>query len=187
MSGIDPDSARVMWSTDGGAGWNVGGGSVWDAAYEADEMPSVAVPEWSVAEGSESWASAGGGILQVSDTSADWGSKVKWARSWQVSPELGATVLTRARCISTGGDTSLLGNVYVEDGVQREGFKVMTDRIEAGESGLAYYLDATQWHEYRITTRNGRFTLYVDEGPEPVLTGAMIASTTESRVLFGSG
>ena len=187
MSGIDPDSARVMWSTDGGATWNVDGGSVWDAAYEADEMPSVAVPEWTVAEGSESWASAGGGILQVSDTSTDWGSKIKWARPWRVSPELGATVLTRARCTSTGGDTSLLGNIFVEDGVLREHFKVMTDRIEAAESGLTYYLDATQWHDYRITTRNGQFTLYVDEHPEAVLTGSMIASTTESRVLFGSG
>ena len=58
----------------------------------------------------------------------------------------------------------MLGNLYVEDGVHYEGFKIMTDRIEAGEAGLVHFLDSSQWHVYRITTRDDQFAVYVDEG-----------------------
>ncbi|UCD28003.1 MAG: hypothetical protein JSV03_13020 [Planctomycetota bacterium] len=187
LSGIDPSSARVYWSTDGGQTWSGSGAAIWDCEYEANAMPSISEPVWTVAEGSETWATVNSGILDINDTSTANGSKVKWSRAWKASPSVGTTVLAHARCISTGGTTTLLGNLYVDNGDRRERFKIMTDRIEAGETGKTYYLDGTQWHIYRITTRNNNFVVYVDEDPTPVLVGTMTASSSQNRVMFGSG
>jgi hypothetical protein len=63
----------------------------------------------------------------------------------------------------------------------------MTDRIVAAENGLTYMLDGTQWHIYRITTKNDQFKVYVDENSTPVLVGTLTASTNQNRVMFGCG
>ncbi len=187
LSGINPTSAAVYWSTDGGTTWSQSGGMLWDGQYEADVLPSAALPPWSVTEGNESLGSVSAGILHVSDTSTASGSKVKWARSWNASASTGTTVLARARCTAVGGDTTLLGNLFVEDGAHREQFKIMPDRLVAMELGVTHLLDGTQWHLYRVTTKGNQFKVYVDEDPTPVLTGALATASTQNRVLFGSG
>ncbi|MBI4580126.1 MAG: hypothetical protein HY718_10520 [Planctomycetes bacterium] len=187
LSGINPASARAYWSVDGGATWDSSGGSLWDVQYEADSLPSAALPAWTVPEGSESWASVNAGLLRINDTSTEWNSKVKWARSWAMSPSVGATVVARARCAAIGGDTTLLGNLFVEDGARSERFKIVADRVVAAESNLTFLLDGTQWHVYRIATRNSQFKLYVDESPVPAITGSLPVATSQNRLVFGSG
>jgi len=187
LSGIDPATARVQWSSDGGLTWNSSGGIQWQCRYEATLLPSASTPNWDVPEGSESWASVSSGVLRVNDTSMDPGTKIKWSRDWNASPSIGTTVVARARCASVGGDTTFLGNIFVEDGSAGERFKIMTDRLVAAETGLTYLLDATQWHVYRITTKDGQFHVYVDENPAPVLTGVLGMATSNNRVMFGSG
>ncbi len=184
ITGVDPSTAKVQWSTDGGQTWEPSG---WDCRYEADAIPGTSNPTWYAAEGSETWGSVADGALRVNDTSTASGTKIKWARDWGASPSIGTTIMARARCASTGGDTSLLGNLYIEDGAHYERFKIMTDRIQAGESGGTYLLDGTQWHTYRITTRGSRFRVYIDESPAPVIEGSFSASSSANRVMFGSG
>lgn len=186
LSGINPATARVHWSTDGGATWSASGGSIWDGQYDCGAMPVAANPAWSFLEGTETIASVNAGVLRIIDASTASGSKVKWLRSWGAVPAVGTTILARARCTAVGGDTTYLGNLFVEDGVYAEQFKIMTDRIEVG-SGLSYALDGTQWHLYRITTRNDQFTVYVDENPVAVMTGTMTATTAANRMMIGSG
>ncbi|MBI4581070.1 MAG: hypothetical protein HY718_15305, partial [Planctomycetes bacterium] len=189
LSGLNPDTATFHWSNDGGATWSRGGGSLWDCRYEADAMPeaSATVPRWEVFEGLTSLAQAAGGILQIDDNSTVSGSKIKWMRSWGAVPSIGTTMLARVRCTAIGGDTTFLGNLFVEDGLHVEQFKIMTDRIVAANAGLTYMLDGTAWHVYRITTRDNEFKVYVDEAPAPVLTGALASPSSINRVMFGSG
>ncbi len=187
LSGIDTSTARVLWSKDGGLTWSASGAAFWQTQYTGDLLPSAAAPSWSVPEGSEVWASVSGGLLRVNDTSTAGNTKVKWARSWNASPAVGTTLLTRARCASVGGDTSLLGNLFVEDGVRAEQFKIMPDRLVAFNAGLTYLLDGTQFHVYRVTTKNTQFSVYVDEASSPVMTGTLATSTSNNRVMFGSG
>lgn len=187
LSGINPCSARVLWSSDGGTTWNQAGGVLWNVQYEANELPSAASPSWSVPEGSESLGSVDAGVLHVSDTSTASGSKVKWARSWNASASVGTTVLARVRCTAVGGDTTLLGNLFIEDGAHREQFRIMPDRLVTMQSGLTYLLDGTQWHVYRITTKDNQFSIHVDEEPSPVLVGDLATPSTQNRVMFGSG
>jgi len=99
----------------------------------------------------------------VNDNSTASGSKIKWAKAWGVGPSTGATILARMKCDSAGGDTSLLGNIYIDDGVKFERFRLTPTSIQAVHSSGNYNLDATQWHTYRITMRNSQFKLYVDE------------------------
>jgi len=191
LSGILPSSVYVYWSTDGGETWDSSGGPLWDVQYEANELPTAASPSWTEPEGNNvnDWIDAG--ILHVEDTSTAGGSKVKWARSWNVSPSTGATLFTRMKCNSAGGDPTYYGNLFIDDGAYRERFAILTDRIEAKEAGIVYNdggtFDGTLWHQYRITTKNSQFTVYVDEDPTPVMTGSMGATSTQNRVMFGVG
>ena len=190
LSGIIPSSAQVHWSTDGGDTWNSSGGTTWDCEYEAAELPTDALPRWSVLEGLDATGistSIVSGYLHLIDSSTAWGSKIKWMRSWGADPTVGTTVLARVRCTAEGGDTSSLGNILVEDGVLREQLKILTDRIVAVESGETYTLDGTQWHEYRITTKDNQFEVYVDEDPDPKLSGIMTAAAGANRIMIGSG
>lgn len=191
MSGINATSARVHWSIDGGTTWSSSSlaTSLWDLHYGATTLPSAATPPWTVVEGSESYATLDSGAVHVNDNSTASGSKIKWSRAWGVTPAMGATVLARVKCDSAGGDTSLLGNLYIDDGVKFERFRITPTKIEAVLSGRTYNLDATQWHTYRITMRNSQFKLYVDEAASPVMNTAMIGTTdgAGSRVMFGSG
>ena len=187
MSGIAPSTAKVHWSTDGGATWLSSGGTGWQCRYEGGVLPSAAVPGWTVVEGSEVWASVDSGILRVNDTGTVSGDKIKWSRNWGASPATGTTVITRARCASHGPDTTYTGNIMVEDGSRKESLKILTDRIETGESGQTYFLDGTAWHVYRMTTEGTEFKVYVDEDPTPVLQGTMGTTTSTNRVMFGSG
>jgi hypothetical protein len=186
LSGINPATAAVYWSTDGGATWSQSGGSAWDCQYAADDLPTQATPAWSEPEGNGVTATVASGILHVIDNSTDWGTKVKWARSWGASPAIGTTLLARVKCNATGGDTTVLGNLFVEDGTNREQLKIMTDRI-ATETGSPYDLDGTQWHTYRITTKNKNFKVYLDENSSPVIDSTMTATASGNRVMFGSG
>ncbi|MHC4675676.1 MAG: LVIVD repeat-containing protein [Planctomycetota bacterium] len=191
LSGIVPASVRVYWSTDDGESWSESGGALWDCLYEADELPTAAVPPWTEPEGNNvnSWISSG--ILHVEDTSTAGGTKVKWARSWGASPSTGATLLARVKCNSAGGDPTYYGNLFIDDGSYRERFAILPDRIEAKEAGIIYNdggtFNGTVWHQYRITTKNSQFTVYVDEDPTPVMTGTMVATSTQNRVMFGVG
>jgi hypothetical protein len=191
MSGINPTSARVHWSTDAGTTWSSSSlaTSLWDLHYGATTLPGAATPPWNVSEGSETYATLDSGAVHVNDNSAASGSKIKWSRAWGVTPSMGATVLARIKCDSAGGDTSLLGNLYVDDGVKCERFRITPTKVEAVLSGKTYNLDATQWHTYRITMRNSQYKLYVDEAATPVMNTAMIGTTdgAGSRVMFGSG
>ncbi|MDO8586543.1 MAG: sugar-binding protein [Armatimonadota bacterium] len=184
LSGIDPSSAGVQWSTDGGQTWK---SSSWETAYDANALPSVSTPSWAVAEGSEVWASVNAGELRVNDTSTGGGTKIKWSRNWHVNPAVGSTVLARARCAATGGDTTYMGNIFVEDGSRLQTFKIYTDRLVAYEAAITYYLDATQYHTYRVTTKGTDFSVYVDENATPVMTGALATGATNNRVMFGGG
>ncbi|MDO8588847.1 MAG: hypothetical protein Q7T82_17595, partial [Armatimonadota bacterium] len=190
LSGINPTTARVHWSTDTGATWSTSIlGALWDDHYGGTTLPSAATPVWTVAEGSESWATLEPGVAHVIDNSMASGSKIKWSRAWGITPSTGATVLARIKCDSVGGDMTYLGNIYVDDGVKHERFKVTPTSISAANSGYTYNLNATQWHTYRITIRNSQFKVYVDESPTAVLSASMIANTegNGSRVMFGSG
>ena len=186
LSGINPATATAYWSTDGGETWEQSGGTEWSCQYEADELPTDATPPWTEPEGNGVTAWVDSGVLHVNDTVADWGAKVKWARSWGASPSVGTTLLARVKCNSVQDDP-YLGNLFVDDGVLQEHFKIMTDRIEVGETAGTHYLDGTQWHIYRVTTRNDQFTVYVDEDPTPVMTGTMTAASDQNQVRFGSG
>ena len=95
--------------------------------------------------------------------------------------------MARARCASTGGDTTFTANLFVEDGVHEESLKILTDRIVARNAGLSYFLDATQWRTYRITLRSNQFKIYVDENPTAVLSGTLNSASVDNRVMFGSG
>jgi len=186
LSGINPATATAYWSTDGGVTWEQSGGTAWSGQYEAEELPTDATPPWTEPEGNGVTAWVDSGILHIDDAIADWGAKVKWARSWGASPSVGTTLLARVKCNSVQEDP-YLGNLFVDDGVLREHFKIMTDRIEVGETTGTHYLDGTQWHVYRVTTRNDQFKVYVDETPTPVLAGTMTATSDQNRVMFGSG
>ncbi|GAG13221.1 unnamed protein product, partial [marine sediment metagenome] len=187
MSGIAPLTARVHWSTDGGNTWNSSGGVEWQCVYEGDAIPSEAVPEWPVAEGSEVWASVDSGILRVNDTGTVSGDKIKWLHKWNASPAVGTTIIARARCAANSPDIMYTNNIFVEDGSRREMLKILTDRIVTAESGLTYMLDGTAWHVYRMTTEGTQFKVYVDEDTTPVLQGTMGATTSQNRAMFGSG
>lgn len=185
ISGLDPSSARVYWSTDGGVTW---GPSGWDCTYSGVALPTASSPAWTVAEGSESYGSiVSPDLLRVNDNSIVGGSKIKWSRSWGASPANGTTVLVKARCASASDDLTYVCNVFVEDGARREVLKILPDRIVTAESGQTYMLDGTQWHTYRMTTSGSTFRIYVDDNPAAVLTGTMGATTSENRVMFGSG
>lgn len=184
VSGVDPSTAQYYWSTDGGVTWLPNG---WDCQYEANQLPTAATPAWTVFEGSESYASVNSGILRVNDNSTASGSKIKWSRSWGAIPSVGTTVLVRAKCNSTGGDTTYTMNVFIEDGMHQESLKIMTDRIVAVNANTTYLLDGTQWHTYRMTTKNTSLKVYVDENPTPVINGAFTTTTSNNRVGFGSG
>src|SRR4029079_2874631 len=101
---------------DGGATWNTSGAALWQGQYTGDALPSASTPSWSVPEGSEVYAGFAGGLLRVNDNSTVSGSKVKWSRWWNAVPAVGTTLVARARCAAIGGDTTLLGNLFVEDG-----------------------------------------------------------------------
>jgi len=120
LSGVNPSTAMVYWSTDGGDTWKASG---WECKYEADAMPSASNPAWTVAEGSESYGSVNSGVLRVNDNSTGSGSKIKWSRAWRATQSSGATVITRARCAAVGGDTTYLGNIYVDDGVDGPAYR----------------------------------------------------------------
>ncbi|UCD28724.1 MAG: hypothetical protein JSV03_16880 [Planctomycetota bacterium] len=186
LSGINPATATVYWSTDGGTTWEQSGVTGWSCLYQADELPTDANPPWTEPEGNGVTAWVNSGILHVNDTVADWGAKVKWARSWGASASVGTTLLARVKCNSVVEDP-YVGNLYVDDGALREHFKIMTDRIEVGETSGTYYLDGTDWHVYRITTENDQYQVYVDEVPTVRLSGTMTASSDQNRVMFGSG
>ena len=183
LSGIDPSSAAVQWSTDGGNTWAYS--KIWDCRYEGTALPAASSPAWTVAEGTESLASLDADGVFVNDNRTD--AKLKWERNWGATPSIGTTVLTRVRCESVGGDTSLIGNIYIEDGAYSERFKITNTSIIAADSGVSYNLDATAWHTYRITTNNRFFYVYVDENPVPVMNGILTTSTSSNRVMFGSG
>lgn len=187
VSGIRPNTARVHWSTDGGATWQQSGGVAWDHEYNADKLPSISTPNWALYEGSEAYGSVSSGVLRVNDSSTGSNTKVKWSRAWGASSYTGTTTVVRARCDAAGGNTSMLGNVFIEDGSRLEMFAIMTDRVVAKYANLTYMLDGTQWHVYRITTKNASFKLYVDENPTPALSGTLGSTATGNRIMFGSG
>src|SRR5678815_4668888 len=187
MSGLATNTARVHWSTDGGATWTSSGGVSWNGQYEGDALPSASNPSWYAVEGSEIYASASNSVLRVNDASTSSNTKLKYERLWRASPAVGATVIARARCASAGGDTTFTGNLFIEDGVHEESLKILPDRIVARPAGLTYFLDATQWHIYRITIRSNQFKIYVDENATPVLTGGLNSASSDNRVMFGSG
>jgi hypothetical protein len=186
LSGIVPASAAVRWSTDGGATW-MSTADQWEAAYEGNELPSASNPPWSAFEGTESLAAVNAGALCVADNSTASGSKIKWSRAWRADPSRGTTVLARIRCTAVGGDATYRDNLVIADGVRSERFRFLPDRIQAMDSGLAYLLDASSWHTYRITTVGASFSLYVDEQPTAAITGTMASPTSENRIWFGSG
>lgn len=189
IGGINPATAAVHWSQDGGLTWNQSGGSTWDGEYQGDVLPTADTPRWTLPEGNGVSTSLVSGYLHIEDNSTLSGSKVKYARSWGADPVRGTTVLARARCTAIGGNTDLLGNLFVEDGARREQLQILPDRVVAAESGIVYDqgFDGTQWHVYRIATLADQFNVYLDESPTPILTGTMIASTSIKRVMFGSG
>jgi hypothetical protein len=186
LSGIVPASAAVRWSTDGGVTW-ASSGDQWETGYEGNELPSAAVPPWTVLEGIEGLGTVSAGVLCVADNSTTSGSKIKWSRAWRAIPSHGTTVMARIRCTAAAGDTTYLDNLVLEDGVHRERFRILPNRIEAVQAGLAYALDATAWHTYRVNTLGNTFNLYVDEQPTPVMSGTMTATTSENRFWFGTG
>jgi hypothetical protein len=187
LSGLATNTARVYWSTDAGLSWQSSGGALWNGQYEADTLPSASVPAWHPVEGSEGWASAANGLLRILDNSTAANTKLKYERLWKASFATGATVVARVRCLAAGGDTTYTGNLFVEDGVFGESFKILPDRIVARAAGLTHFLNATVFHTYRLTAKGAQFRLYVDEHPAPVLTGPLSASATSNRVMFGSG
>ena len=186
-SGLATNTARVHWSTDGGATWSSSGGISWNGNYEGNEVPSASNPSWYAVEGSEIYASASNGVLRVNDPGTGSNTKLKYERLWRASPAVGATVIARARCAAAGGDTTFTGNLFIEDGAHEESLKILSDRIVARSAGLTYLLNATNWHIYRITLRSNQFKIYVDENPAPVLTGVLNAPSSNNRVMFGSG
>lgn len=187
LSLLATNTARVHWSTDGGAMWTSSGGALWNGQYEGDALPSSAAPAWHPVEGSEAYASVAGGVLRVLDTSTAANTKLKYERQWRASPTTGATVLARVRCAAAGGDTTYTGNLFVEDGAHEESLKILADRIVARNAGLTHYLDATVFRVYRLTLKGAQFQVYVDENPTPVLSGALATPSTDNRVMFGSG
>jgi len=189
LSGIRPETARAMWSTDGGATWSVSGGNQWDCRYQTARLPSDSAPLWTVLEGSETYASLESGLLHINDTSTDWGSKLRYVGRWSASSTTGATVLLRARCASAGADTTGIGNVIMDDGAHRERFRILPTAVQAAESGLSYALDGTQWHTYRMTTGDTTFNVYVDENPSAVITGTLAVSSEGQgpRVILAGG
>jgi hypothetical protein len=77
--------------------------------------------------------------------------------------------------------------VFVEDGLHSESFKILPDRLVAREAGMTYFLSGSTFHLYRFTTKGSQFKVYVDENPTPVMIGPLVTTTTDNRVMFGSG
>ena len=156
----------------------------WDFHLEGDALPTAA--GWTVFEGTEAIASAQDGALRVVDDSTAAGSKLKWARNWNATSSLGATVLVRARCVSADSGARP-PNLTIEDGRHVEELVILPDRVRLLNAAIEVALDASVWRTYPITTRDGNLKLYVDEEPTPSLTATMTATTARARVLFGSG
>ncbi|MDO8589593.1 MAG: sugar-binding protein [Armatimonadota bacterium] len=185
LSGIDPFSASVYWSTDGGVTWNAGG---WDAQYEGNALPASSSPVWTLVEGTEAYSSVNSGVLRINDNSIDGGSKSKWYRNWGMARTTGATLILRAKCDSVGAQSAWISNIFIEDGQKGERFYIKPDQLVALTSGQTYSLpDTGQYHIYRFTTKNGAYTVYLDENTTPIMSGALPVTTSNNRVTFGGG
>jgi hypothetical protein len=182
---LNMTTACYLYSVDGGSTW-VSPQMSWPNRYECDQLPAQA--GWTMVEGRFGYESISAGILRINDTGTQSGQKVKYAKSWNVNPSVGATVLARMRCASGGHFYAC--NVSLSDSLHSESLYLKGN----GMIGLAGYgslvpVTTNTFHTYRITIRNTDINVYLDENPKPIISGngAFIQSSTLQQLLIGSG
>ena len=59
--------------------------------------------------------------------------------------------------------------------------------LEKSSNTVASGLDFTQWHIFRIVYEGATSTIYIDENPEPFMTGTSTSSTSDLYIKIGDG
>jgi hypothetical protein len=183
---LDPATARYQYSTDGGQTW-IAPVVNWDGRYECDKLPWQ--DGWTVVEGQTGYESVNNGILSINDNSTAGGTKVKYARPWNVDPSVGATVEARMQCLSGGHYFGC--NIQVSDPLHYAAlFLKANGMIGLYPTWMLVPTDTSSWHTYRVTIRNTDINVYIDGTPQPVLAGNglfLSAADGLQQLLFGSG
>ncbi len=174
---LNTATAQYQYSKDGGATWVAAVVNWGTNKYECNNLPTQA--GWTKVEGNSTYNPASivnapppdpNKYLRINDTSTASGDKIKYAKSWTVSPSVGATVVARMRCASGGhlygtnigvGDTSNYESLYL----------LASGSIALEVSSKAAAVTTQDWHLYRVTIRNNDINVYLDENPVPIIPG----------------
>jgi hypothetical protein len=131
------------------------------------------------------------GILCINDYSTASGDKIKWARSWNVDAQVGATVEARMQCISDGHYFG--SNLELSDPLHIQALYLKANgMIGLNPTRLQVTANTADWHTYRVTIRGSDLNVYVDGDTRPALPAegfflSLRPEDTPQRLLFGSG
>jgi hypothetical protein len=182
---LDVNSGQYVYSVDGGNTW-IGAETNWASRYECNQLPLDA--GWYQYEGMLGYESVTDGILRIHDTGTSGGQKIKYAKNWNVSSGVGATVLARMRCVS-GGDT-YANNLTLADAQHAEELYLRGDGVLGlRQCSVEVPVSTSQWHTYRVTVQNADLMVYLDEEPSPLvdLKGGFTRGSGGQRLIIGSG
>jgi len=153
------------------------GAQTWTAEYDADAPPGVSTPAWHVHADEGASVAAAGGLLRMTSAQKGGGGQflcigrntpdaylkeTEWgdASAWDGSKP--STLEFRMRVVETYAGCALAGQVQVSNGSDYF-------YLHLGPAGLCdargvprRAFDATQFHTYRVTLKEGVPNLYVD-------------------------
>jgi hypothetical protein len=193
--GISLDLAGIsyVYSVDGGDSWKLPT-TGWPIKYDCNQKPVTA--GWTLLEGGESAnviVSVSGGILHIEDKSTAGGTKVKYAKNWNVNPSVGATVLARMKCAVGSGGQAFAGNISVADSLHSDALYLKGNGVIGllGYGVLVPVNTYDNFHLYRVTIKNEDINVYYDENPKPIIRGqgAFVQAPVGylQKLLIGSG
>ena len=128
---------------------------------------------------------SGNKLIQVLDP--DGPPKEMWAVNWHADPEVGATLVFRAKALDAGVyDRDL--DLYLYDSVVRERFVSNGGtQIKLNKANQSSPLDTGIWHIFRITIIADLLEVFVDEDPLSYLMaqGEILEPPAEDLFRFG--
>ena len=177
-----------------GASQNVNiNGDIWRVSYDADFLPNnvSSDPAFSTyAVGGGATGNVGGGILTMTNSTGFVYAEMNNTTFWN-----GGSGGTRDNTIAfrmrgsnghTPANADFTGNVFFGDGTVRWFFQFDNNRVRiAGTTGPFYAIDTTQFHTYRITTKNGLASLYVDGSFSPAISNIAGQNIAQNFIYFG--
>jgi len=130
--------------------------------YDANEFPDKADPAWTMSGDMGRSAiiadpqNSNNKLLHIVSPP---GNKITFKFDWKAGDDRGATVVTRFK-LNAGA-----GFISMDNGTVWESFEVNPDEAYGLFSNLHPGIKSTEWHTYRLTLKQGTFSIYIDEKP----------------------